>query len=42
MGQKLWIHSISAENFFCQAWKLFSAENKKNLERHFWADVMLG
>ena len=26
MWQDLYIHSISAENLFCQAWKLYSAE----------------
>ena len=41
MWQDLYIHSISAENFFCQAWKVFSAEIWKMSECHFWADVML-
>ena len=38
---KYHIHSISAGNFFCQAWKLFSAEIWKMSECHFWANVML-
>ena len=41
MWQDLYIHSISAENFFCQAWKLFSADIWKMLECHFWTYVML-
>ena len=41
MGQNLWIHSISAENFFCQAWILFSARIRGMTKHHFWANVML-
>ena len=41
MWQDLYIHSISAGNFFCKAWKLFSAEIWKISECHFWANVML-
>ena len=41
MWQDLYIHSISAGNFFCQAWKLLSAEIWKMSECHFRADVML-
>ena len=41
MWQDLYIHSISAGNFFCQAWKLFSTKIWKMLECHFWAYVML-
>ena len=29
------------ENFFCQAWNLFSAEICKMSKCHFWAHVML-
>ena len=41
MWQDLYTHSISAGNFFFQAWKLFSTEIWKMLECHFWANVML-
>ena len=41
MWQDLYIHSISTEKFFCQVWKLFSADIWKMLECHFWANVML-
>ena len=38
MWQDLYNHSISAENFFCQA---FFCRNLENVGMLFWANVML-